>query len=291
MTQTVPQYNSMNNVFGLPQPYSIIRENKIKTLYLHPFKLIESDDLNKFISVLNINKNVLGINEALSSSYLKFLLLIMPEIYLKKSFAEYTDEERCSEIESNRIEYMNFFKELLCKVLKIKKEDIDVQVLKKNNEFSRWKIYFFIDGFKFTENDFSKMIEIIFNQNGIPRSSFAIYDAELQNELDSANEWMNSKNNGAELEEQIYSYHVATGVPLSEIQEYTFYQFRISLERAVILKDYEILRPLEASGQIEIKSGKIDHWLCHKSNNNKYGGVVSDKSKLTNMLGDVAVTK
>lgn len=286
MKQVVKQYDKMNDVFGEPQPYTVVRDNTSYTLNIHPFKLMDYNLYNEYIPLLTINKNVLGLDEAISSSYLKFMLMILPEISIDQNTSE---NDRLNSINSNREFYLKTFYNLIRDITHTDLESIRVEFVTKNREFNRWKVYFFIEGVKYTENDFQKMIKIILSQNGIQQPDFEIYDAELQKELDEANQWMAEKNNGATLDEQIFAYHVATGISFAEIKKYTFYQFNKAIDRAIVLKDYEVLKPLEASGQIEIKGGKIDHWLAHRSNNNKYGGVTSDKATLTSMLGDVSV--
>lgn len=287
----VDSYNEMNDVFGLPQKYSFSRDDMIHSIELYPFKLLEFEEMGKYISILNHNKSIYSIKEVLSSSYLKFLLYLIPELSVSNDFFN-SEDERVEKINNLMNAYRIMVIDMLSKICRIDKKLINISSNSKDGSFKKLKIYIQVNDLKLTENDFAKIRKIILSQNHIEQSDFEIYDHELQKNLDEALEFESSKSNGATLQEQIFAYHVATGVPLKDVSEYTFYQFKKSMERASILKEYEIYKSLEASGQIEIKGGgKIEHWLCHKNTNGKYGSVISEKSKLTSQLGGVSVNE
>jgi hypothetical protein len=65
---------------------------------------------------------------------------------------------------------------------------------------------------------------------------------------------------------------------VDDIKDYTIYQFNSQLERLGILKEFELYKPLEASGQIKLQNGsEIKHYLSHIKKAGRYDGILISK--------------
>lgn len=266
-------YDDMLDILGEPQIY--------KNIKIYPLKILDIKEINLYSSILNINKNIYTEPLILSSSYLKFLTQIVPTMKIKSNH-----------LSNIRMDYELLIRQFLSKITKYPINGIIIDRYYRKNkpkELINMKMKILLNyTIELSESDFESIRRIFLKQSGFEDSDFEIYDYKLQKYLDEALEFQMSQNKGATLNEQIVAYHVATGIPYSEIKKYTLKQFRESLSRANIFVEYKALRPLLASGQIEFKRGKLTHWLDHVESKGKYGSIIDKASNLKDKIGGVS---
>ncbi len=63
-----------------------------------------------------------------------------------------------------------------------------------------------------------------------------------------------------------------------EVQNYTVYQFKKQLEHLLILKDFDLYKPLEVSGQIKFQNkDTIKHYLSGSKKSGRYDSILVKK--------------
>lgn len=256
--------SKMENVFRKPRKY--------KNMLIYPIRLTDYDEFESNISCLLYDRKRIADVRILKMSYLKFLIDVV--------FASIDDKG--NQIYGDVIDQLkNILK------LSFKEDYIEFGV-----DNTGKKILIYIGNHIVKENDFEKIRRIICEINDIDISdSFLL--PEVEEELIKA---QNIKNQieiikSATLEERIFSYHIYSGISLSEIQEYSIYQFKKCMERVGLLVEYEIFKPLEVSGQIKLKSGEIKDWLAHVPPMGRYDDVMIDKKKVDRDFRESGLTK
>jgi hypothetical protein len=74
-------------------------------------------------------------------------------------------------------------------------------------------------------------------------------------------------------------------ISIDEVSEYTLYQFKISFEKLMILKEYDLYQPLISSGQVSLKKGKLTHYLFHSEKKGRYDSIMISKDEF--LKGDI----
>jgi hypothetical protein len=212
--------------------------------------------------LLSYNKTLIPDKSILKMSYLKFLLTIIQS------------QEKFSKI--------NLMEELKKILDYITHENVEIQYLTQKEELltiDDFRIVIKINTKIFTESDFENIREIILEQNNMSIDYINEYIPELEQALSFIYKSFNSGN----LHEQILSYcaYIKKCITDDCIKNLTYYQYFKSMERVSLLSNYEIMQPLVASGQVEFKRGKLDHWLSHISKKGRYSDILIKKEDFT----------
>jgi hypothetical protein len=252
MNETVSRiYDSRLDVWGLPQVY--------KNLEVFPIKIKDINYQYLLYKVFGQPKNYLHEKEIIKMSYLKFVLFLLQEKMNPGG----------SDMMGDLIALLQY-----C----LKKEDISIDVIERSTEGdlqTRFEVRIFIDGLMFTEEDFDNLREIILEQNGIGIDYIEDYDPYLEEMLD----FVNKHNKGISFADTVFAFCSILNKTVQEIENYTLYQFKYHMEKVFILEEFELYKPLEASGQIKLKSGEIKSYLSASTKTGRYASVLIEKDK------------
>ncbi|MFA7689460.1 MAG: hypothetical protein WCX96_05180 [Bacilli bacterium] len=270
-------YKPFNNVRGLPQDY--------KDVLIYPLLLKDYETYSKISTYFTLIKNQIPDKDIIKMSMLKFILYIyQPQMneYLKQNNKEIINiskeivdifklilKPKIGELKDILIEYS----------LRNPMDDIiaTYQDLNLKMKLKIHLIYYF--NFEervitLTENDFDNIREIILEQNGISLEHLNQYDPTLEDSL----MFLYKNDDSATFEEQIFSFgEIMKMHPDDVCNKFTFYQFKKYIDRMNLRINYELLMPLEKSGQISLKKGKIEHWLSHIPNKGRYDDLLIKK--------------
>ncbi len=248
-------YDYKLDKWGDPQSY--------KDVELYPIKITDEDMHNDMYSLLCRAKDVTKEKDILKSSYLKFLVYFVHPAY-QNSEDEVT---RNYDVIETLMSFMSKVTQETCAVhYKYLKE-----VPETSNDI---KFYLLVGDKKLTETDFDNIREMILYQNGTTIEYVNEYNEDLEEKMAIANR----NNKSANFEEQLFSFCSAMSITIDKIRHYTFYQFLKHFERVKIKLEFELFKPLESSGQIEIKNGTISHWLDTLPDKGRYGSILVKKS-------------
>lgn len=235
-------YDTGNDIFGHPQVY--------KTISFYPIKLKDVKYQKLFYQIFAHPKSYIANRDILRASYLKFYLyVIQPNLGI---------------VEDN---IMNDL-ETMIKYLTHCEKVIFTYIETGIPGFESIKIKMTIDGVDFTEIEFDNIREIVLQQNGLSIEYIEEYNPQLEETLSFVN-----RHSSIEFEDEIFTYSVLMKVPLSDIEEYSLYQFRMSFEKLLTLKEYDLYKPLVVSGQITLKEGEIKHYLYHSAKTGRYDSI------------------
>lgn len=242
-------YDEINDIWGLPQNY--------KGIDIYPIKLIDTKYKNIFYRLFAYPKNYIPDKLILKMSYLKFILYVIQSMF---PVDEYNIQEQLT----------LFLKYAL------KTEDVFIIWNIEDNPQNLEDLVLSIkigDAF-FDEWDFDNIREIVLQQNGLSIEYVEEYNPELEEKLN----FENRKNSDVNFAEEIFSFCAVMKKTIYEIQDYTIYQFKKQLERINLLNEYELYKPLEASGQIKMKDGvEIRHYLSHIKKSGRYDSILINK--------------
>ncbi|GIU69814.1 MAG: hypothetical protein KatS3mg002_1050 [Candidatus Woesearchaeota archaeon] len=246
-------YKKENDIFGYPQIY--------KEIKFYPLKISDIEMIDVFYGVFQYPKNIISDKEVLKMSYLKYLLLVI-RYGIRDS------------IESD-------LKKLLCHILKTKKVSFDY-IQDENKNLS---INIKINDIELSEYDFDIMREIILLQNGLSVEYIESFNPELEKILVEANK----KYEDITLEDEIFTLVCLTKLSIEEISKLTLYQFKKLLQRAMLVFEYNQIKPLEISGQIKSESGKeiIKHYLSNIKLSGRYENILIPKDSFVSEQKDL----
>lgn len=248
-------YNSENDIWGEPQSY--------KGIKFYPIKVYETDIKRLFYRILCTPKKHLQAVEYIKMSYLKFIIFTGVTVFQ----ADNKDFEK---------DFTNFFSDIT------KRPDVFIE----NNGV---KLFLRFGDVRLTESDFDNVREMILIQNGLSLRYIEDYDPSLEEKLMQ----MIKMNGETTMEDQIFVFASLLKKTLPEIRDYTMFQFKHHLSRLSALQDYNMYRPLEASGQIKLDNGaKIQGYHSLPLHEGRYDGILINKDafiKQTGFLKDSSV--
>lgn len=241
------------NTWGEPQTYNGLK--------IHPIKLNKKHIYDIVMQLLSHNKNVNPSIEIIKMSYLKFILLIMQQ-----------------QPHFNNVNIVDILTEMLNEVLQ---EECEIRVQEIYDEYDNVMDYKFFfatisNDVSYSEGDFDKLREIILEQNGISLDYINQYDPTLEEHLS----FYRRKDNSGTFEENLFSFCAYMKLNINDVKDYTFYQYGKMMDRIGLLINFQIYKPLEASGQISTKGGDgIDHWTSHIKKRGRYDEILIKKDE------------
>lgn len=231
-------YDEINDIWGMPQ--------KFKDIEFYPLKLVDTKLRKSFHMLFAYPKNYIPDKTILKMSYLKYILYVVQSAINPEG----------SELQGQLIEFL--------KHITKKEVSISWNIGDQPKDLESIVLTIKIDDVLFTEGDFENLREIILQQNGLSIEYVEQYNPEMEEKLIA-----NSKSETT-FEEEIFTFCALTKMSVYDVKDYTVYQFRNHMERLALLHEYEIYKPLEASGQIKLKDGgEIRHYFSHVK---KFGG-------------------
>lgn len=253
-------YRHENDTFGFPQTY--------KGIDFYPIRIKDNKMRMLFSRFMSIPKNYIPDKTILKMSHLKFLIYVVQKM-------------------SDDFGLQENFKEDLIKLLSYvtkKNVSIDHELSDDGNAniFDKIKISILIDDIKFSEFEFDNIREIILEQNGSSIEYVESYIPDLEKKLGSIN-----REDPMDYNDEIFSFRALTGMKLGDIGDLTLFQFKHIFEREILLKEYELFKPLEISGQIKSKNGKqlFKHYLSHISKKGRYDSILTSEKEFLDNSG------
>lgn len=241
-------YSDNNDIWGLPQEY--------KGIKLYPLKLTDTKYLDQFYHIFSYPKNYIPEKAVLKMSYLKFLLYVVQP---NSNFAELYIEE--------------IIIEFLKHITKIEEISLDWNPEDNPKTLDDIILKITINNITFYEDDFDNIREIILEQNGLSVDYVEQYRPDLESKLGFLN-----RGDELTLKDKVFTFCALMQKTVDDIKDYTIYQFNSQLERLGILKEFELYKPLEASGQIKLQNGsEIKHYLSHIKKAGRYDGILISK--------------
>jgi hypothetical protein len=231
-------YNEGNDIFGKPQTY--------KNINLYPILLKDLKYQDLFYQVFAHPKNYIPSVDILKASYLKFLIYILSSVF-----------------GDNGTEVIIALKDMMAYLTKVDTKDIDLLYKQVNDKQNLDSIDLFlkIEDTIFDENDFDAIREIVLQQNNLSIEYVESYNPELEEPL----RFLNRDSLNLTLGDQVFTFCSIMKIGLSEVSEYSLFQFSNFMEKALNLKEYDLYKPLLVSGKITLKSGDIRHYLYHST--------------------------
>jgi hypothetical protein len=251
MNSIVKQYyNETNDIWGYPQKY--------KGIELYPLTLKDSKYIDLFYQLLLYPKNYIPDRQVIKMSYLKFLLSVIQ--------SNIDPEKKNIDLSRNLIDFLKFItkKENIKYAYSIN-EDIEEPLMAIN-------IKIIIDEVELMEMDFDNLREIILEQNGMWIEYIEDYNPGLEEKL----RFINRSSNGINFKDELFVYASLMNIPMKQLEDITLYQFKNQLERLIMIMDYELIKPLEISGQIKSKDGSeiVKHYFTHSIRNGRYSSIM-----------------
>jgi hypothetical protein len=230
------QYNPTNDLFSLPQIY--------KTISFYPIKVKDQPQLNLLHKIFAQPKEYISKKEIIKLSYLKFILYA------------FGDTEK---VQEDIIKILEFITK---KSVKIGYDLFDrTQIASMENII--FKII--IDDISFDEQEFDDIREIVLLQNGMSIEYVEAYRPDLEKKMEFF-----TFGNDVDFVDEIFTFAVQMRLGMEEIGNMTNYQLNNMVERLFVGKNYDMLKPLEVSGQIKLKSGEIKPYLYHINKKGRY---------------------
>lgn len=240
-------YDEGNDIFGFPQIY--------KSLKLYPIKIKDQNILNLFYRIMAHSKNYIPDVNVLKMSYLKFV------IYVIASNMNIELEKMADDIKK----FMEY----------ITKDKVEIYVKDTNFQgIDSFNIIMKIGDIEFNEFDFDNIREIVLEQNGLSIEYIEEYEPSLEESLN----FMNRESRDLTFLDEIFTFSIISGITLKQLEDYTIFQFKNSMEKIMILKEFDLYKPLVVSGQIELKSGEVKHYLFHSAKNGRYDSIKMDEN-------------
>jgi len=254
-------YDITKDVYGQPQTY--------KGIDFFPIKVKDVETKQLLYKLFFHPKNYIPDKVILKMSYLKFILYIVNEWYRG------TDLEM--DVQSDLIKFLNNITQKNDVLYKSKVIDNGSDI------FNNVEVKIVIGGVEFSEQEFDNIREIVLEQSGYSLSYIEEYNPELEKRM----EFFNRNVSNTDYKDEIYSFCALTGMSEDEVGEKTLYQFKSRFEREILVKEYELFKPLEVSGQVSSKSGKeiFKHYLSHISKGGRYSAILIDKDQFLEESG------
>jgi hypothetical protein len=246
-------YNESNDIWGDSQEY--------KGIKFYPLKLKDSEYIKLFYKLFLYPKNHIPERRIVKESYLKFLLFeVNPEQDFEKTVKIIIDFLKFVTKSKNIIfDYWN-------------NEAIEDPLFALN-------IKLIIDGTEFFETDFDNIREILLEQNG----TWIEYIEEYNPDLEVSLRFINKSTLDLDLKDEIFTFAALLKVPINqlEIKDMTLYQLKNEIEILMRIKDYDLIKPLEVSGQIKAKNGGeiIKHYFSHIYKAGRYSSILLNKDE------------
>lgn len=260
-------YNEKNDVWGYPQVW--------KDTSFYPIKIKDAKALKLFYKIFQYPKypkQFVDQKLVIKSSYLKYLLIFIEGLCRQSS-----DKPAGGEIHDGLIEFLK----IVTRSENVRIEKKLVVPKEQKNPDYHWIIQqtvftVFINGVGFSETDFDFIREIILRQNGLSTKYIDEFNPDLENALQQAN----SKFMKIDFEDEIILFSVLMGIGLHDVENYTLYQFRRSMDRLLMVHHFNLFKPLETSGQIKAKNGKelIPHYFTPiDKNQSRYSSILMSR--------------
>lgn len=242
-------YIEENDIWGNPQIY--------KGIKFYPLKISDTKYINLLYKILSYPKNYIPDKQIIKMSYLKFILYPI----------QYSLNKDGTEIQDGIIEFLKY-------VTKI--EDINISYVIDGSDFNLDSITLNIKigEIIISEYDFDIIREIILEQNSIGIDYIEDYNPELEKKL----EFIKKDFNDISFKDEIFIFCSLMRKTLMEISNYTIFQFKAQLEHLIVLKDYDIYKPLEASGQIKFQNkNSLKHYISSIKKQGRYDSILVKK--------------
>jgi hypothetical protein len=238
-------YDEGLDLFGYPQDYRGIK--------IYPILLKDIKYQKIFYEVFCRPKLYIAERTILKSSYLKFLIYIIQS----------TINSEGHEILDNLLDILKY----------LTKKEVLITYEEKNGEgLDSIALTLIIDGQKFNEYDFEDIREIVLEMNGLSIDYIEAYDPQMEEHL----RFYNRKSEDLSLQDEIFTYCALQKMSVKELENYTIFQFKNSMEKVLVLKEFDLYKPLLVSGQIELKSGEIKNYLYRSIKNGRYDSIKVD---------------
>jgi len=238
-------YDEALDIWGYPQDYRGIK--------IYPILLKDIKYQKIFYEIFCRPKLYIAEKTVLKSSYLKFL------IYIIQSTVNPEGHEILDDL-------VDILKYLTKKEVFIVYQEIDGEGL------DSIELTLIIGDQKFYESDFEDIREIVLEQNGLSISYIEDYSPEMEQHL----QFYNRKSEDLSLQDEIFTYCALQKMSVKELENYTIFQFKNSMEKVLVLKEFDLYKPLLVSGQIELKSGEIKNYLYRSIKNGRYDSIKVD---------------
>jgi hypothetical protein len=234
--EVLKSYNANNDIFGLPQIY--------KSISFYPIKVKDQSQQELFYRIFAQPKQYINKKEIIKLTYLKFILYA------------FGDSENVQNDIISILEHIT-----------AKKVKIEANLFDSNKEASIENIIFriIIDNINFDEQEFDNIREIVLQQNGTSIEYVEDYRPDLEKKMEFF-----TFGNDVDFVDEIFTFAVAMRLGMAEIGEMTNFQLQNMIERLFVSKNYDMLKPLEVSGQIKLKSGEIKSYLYHMGKKSRY---------------------
>ena len=218
------------------------REPQIyRNLEIYPILLLDTDIYDIFLEIMCIPKEYIPNKSILKMSYLKYLLFFVQGSYVSEGL----DIDLKAKL-TKLLEYV-MKKEVYIKQV------ID-DVLENDIEF-HYEIY--IDGITYHEYDFDMIRGIMLEQNGKSIEYIESFNPDLEKSLAF---FFRQQGGTTSLYHRILIYSAISNMDIAGMVTWTITEFEIKEDILRRYEEWKIYRPLESSGQIEVKSpNKIDN--------------------------------
>jgi hypothetical protein len=253
-------YDPGLDIFGYAQEYRGIK--------LYPILLKDIKYQKIFYEVMCRPKLYLADRTILKSSYLKFL------IYIVQSTINYEGHEILDDL-------LDFLKYITKKEVSISYREIGGEGLESI------ELQLIVDGQKLNEYEFEDIREIVLEQNGLSISYIEDYSPAMEEHL----QFYNRKSEDLSLQDEIFTFCALQKMSVKELENYTIFQFKNSMEKVLVLKEFDLYKPLLVSGQIELKSGEIKNYLYRSMKNGRYDSIKVDVDDFVQNSDVIKATK
>jgi hypothetical protein len=238
-------YDEGLDIFGHPQEFRGIK--------LYPILLKDIKYQKIFYDVLCRPKLYIAEKTILKSSYLKFLIYIIQS----------TINPEGHEVLDNLLDFLKY----------LTKKEVSITYQEKDGEgLESIELQLVIDDQKFNEYEFEDIREIILEQNGLSIDYIEDYNPEMEEHL----RFYNRKSEDLSLQDEIFTYCALQKMSVKELENYTIFQFKNSMEKVLVLKEFDLYKPLLVSGQIELKTGEVKNYLYRSIKNGRYDSIKVD---------------
>lgn len=216
--------NELLDILGKPRVF--------KGREMYPVKVEDAHEFYECVQCIMIQKNSMDNDIFFQMYYLQFL------IYLSEQ----------------QTQFLNMLGRLMQLVFRCK--NLEVEILEDG------RVYLELDNeFIIKERDFDKIRKIICEQNGLELDDRSM-TAEARKILDDAEKFNSQHSNMASFAEQIVAYHCEIGIPYTEINNLTLYQFQKGLTRKNYTKEADNVQMAKYYPMMEFKdTNSLPHWL------------------------------
>lgn len=227
----------LKNFFAFDDPYDY------KGIKIYPIKLRDFFTFSYGVDCLLIDKNSIPNVDIISMSYLDFLIN--------------TSSEENKNLDKLAI--------LLYLSLRINPEEVRIYKDEKNNHS------LYIGEKVVGSSDFDKIKNIILSQNLIEEPDYTI-QKEIRDKIEEGKRIRSKSMKFADLEDQIVSLSISTGLEIEKIYDMTYRKFVKAIGRADLLLHYKIYLAASMSGMVTFKNTSfIKHWLSDQSEKSENG--------------------